>query len=598
MSLYYILDDQSDPHYADCLVELDPTAYIWYRLRQDDHRQNIVFFRMDGGTLHTETFDPESEEFLNQPAGFLFLLRRKPTDEEIFEKLLSAASSSEPATLVFTHEAFCHACRISNAQGQRRLEELLEQPNGHARICVRLPQNAGQLASLVHMPPAGCGILRDAYAPICQAADTNQLPLLEVLTARLGQRLLRYDRSPGEMKNLLMMHAVCNPKIAANTAQLEDQAAYLDLCRKYRIAWLAVEASPNHTAAVSRKRIDELLHSEAFLRKLSQRVAKLRSKYGPDVSMEHILRQERLILDDADQLVCDDSDTLANSIRSLTLPEEFLQHSLSDQMPWSTVMEQIRRNLTIVWNKPRNEFVSEKAAKLCGYAAQAIYEKIWPTLDTTLRLLHFFSKQICLPPDQTGALEKCWIFCENAISLSNSLYGGRSFGLPTGYLEFIDNAKISGDKAQLDQLKFHIHQTIRTLETPSITVTDMVGELEADRQRVMEELRQANRQIEENRRQREAEEQQRREAELLSRYNPTSAAELQPEDDLPDYEYLSSAAVQPETPFRHYDKPSLPGMSNDPTLRDIGSSLWPESAAGEDHSYDENSLNDSEYSWI
>lgn len=613
--LYYILDDKLDPHYADCLVELNPTAYIWYRLRQQDSRQNIVFFSMDDEKLCTDTFDPESEEFLNQPAGFLSLWRRKPTDEELFEKLLSSGSSGARTTLVFTHDAFDHTCRISNAQGQKKLKNLMEQPDGKNRICIRLPFNADPLSKLVHTPPADCDILTAAYAPICQAADTSQLPLLEVLSAQLGHRLLRFDRSPGEMRNLLMMHAIQNPKIAATMTQLEDQAAYLDLCRRYRTPWLAAAASEtDRSVTVSRKRMNTLLDSEDFVRKLCQRVGELRSKYGPDVTMEYILRRERLILDDSGHLVY--NDRLANSIRSLTLPDEFLQHSLSDQIPWSAVMEQIRRNLTVLWNKPRNEYAMRKAEELWGHAREASDRKIWPTLDTVLRLLQFFSNHICLPADQTAVLEKCWPFCEDALKVSNYLYGDRSFGLPSGFDKFINTTLRAGNEAYLDQLKSHLNQIIQTLEKPSITVTDMVGELESDKNRIMADLSASNRQIEQKQARIEAEEQARQEAELLNRYTPGGAAELQPEDFLRGFDafddYHTSAvpaasmetgsisgddAMEPEDPFRFFDAPTLPGMADDPSLQSIGSSLWPEPAVKDNLPCDNNSRKEPDFSW-
>lgn len=248
-------------------------------------------------------------------------------------------------------------------------------------------------------------------------------------------------------------------------------------------------------------------------------------------------------------------------------------------------MEQIRRNLTVLWNKPRNEFAMKKAEELWGHAREASDRKIWPTLDTVLRMLQFFSNHICLPADQTAVLEECWPFCEDALKVSNYLYGDRSFGLPSGFNKFIDVTLRAGNEAYLDQLKSHLNNIMQTLEKPSITVKDMVGELESDKIRIMEDLSASSRQIEQKRKQAEAEEQAYREAELLNRYNPSRAAEMQPEDfllnfdtfDVPRMATVPAAPV--EDPFRLFDAPILPGMADDPALQSIGSSLWPAPAA-------------------
>lgn len=548
--LHFILDTDNDVHYTDTLVTLGPKAYIWYHLRRQNAAQNIVLLDIREDTqLRFDVFDSGSAQFLIPPARSIFPFGRseqqpqtithrdytlqdvKLTEEELLSKLLSAASDQGNTALVLTHEAFERLCRSTNDRGKNQLRRLLSNPSPKCTLFIRLPQSAAQLEQLVNGGSDPCPLLDLAYARIRDAAACTEMPLLDALTVLLGSQLLRFDRSPDEARNLLLMCAASDSQAADTLKQLSDQADYLDLCRQHRTGLFAPSADTDPFTAVSRRKLGALVQNADFRQKLRRKTADLRSRHPHD-TIENAMRQENQLPPLPAYPVYDDN--LSRMAHGLMLPDDYLKDDPAEKAKWAAELEQIKHNLTILWNKPRNTAAIQAATEHCSNARAAILTSTWETLDITLRLLQFFSRQICAPVEQACALQNIQRYCREIVQLCNYLYGKRSFGLPTGFDQIIDKSLIAGNKAILEKLKFHVHSSIQRFEGHGITFSNISEELEGDRTRIVQEIAQANQALLDQREQeqalREEQELERRKHQLTSRYILDSGTELEPED--------------------------------------------------------------------
>ena len=545
--LHFILDNENDLHYTDSRVPLGPKAYIWYWLRRRGIARNVLLVDVqDDGQLSVEVFDSGSARLFDTPKKSVLPFGKKEapvqsiayriysladtvlTEETLLSRLLSAAGAcDDPTALVFSQEAFVRACGQADGKGEKLLRTRLDHPVKQDRLFIRLPRRTDALLQLVCSDCADGSVADCFLAPLRGAATYGKMPLLEALSKQLGSQLLRFDRDADEMLNLLLMQAAANPDAVDTWEQLNDQAEYLALCRCCRAGILA----PSEKNDLSRPELDKLIRDPEFCRKLRRNASALRTQY-PNRSMEEAMRQQNLLpYQSAHPIYHDD---LTRKVLSLRLPEEYLRQNHSQQIQWPAVLAQIRQDLTILWNRPRNDAAVRAAEALCGSAHSAIISKNWDSLDILLLLLQFFSRQVCASREQTDALEEIHRYSREIVQICDYVYGERSFGLPSDFNQFIDASILAGDKAHLESLKAHVHNTIQRFEHPGVTFTNISEELEEDRSRLLQDLMHANQYRQEQQAleqsQREAAERQRREQELASRYNADSCPELEPED--------------------------------------------------------------------
>ena len=529
--LFFVLEAGDDVHYVDSLCALGPSSYIWYRLRSRSGVRRIVFCDIRDEELCFCGLDPESTAIVPKSHRHNWIGKQiKRTQEEMLAELISNVDDDRSA-VVFTHEAFVRSCRIAQGNTADGLRRMVAAHCG--RILIRLPGSVGELARLVSEGAGSCDILQEAYKPLQNAASYDRRPLLDTLTDQLGSRLLRFDLYPGEVQNLLLMHALYDPQAADTPQEVDDQAEYLELCRLYRADLLASDADGSDRA-ISNRELDRRLREPEFREELRSRSAKLRNRY-PNMTTEQAMRQAGLLPPVLPQPVY--KDELSNVLRTLTIPDEFLRSDPDRKVYWAAELEQIKRRLTVIWNKPRNTAAVQAAQELCSNAKSAIEGRVWETLDAVLQLLQFFSNQICAPADQTDRLEDIRKHCRDIVQTSNYLYGSRSFGLPTGFDQLIDANIQAGEQANLEKLKFYVHRSIKRFERPDPVFENIASindEIEAERSRTMLEITESNQLLREQQKveQERQEEQERllRNQELTSRYTISGGSEWNPED--------------------------------------------------------------------
>ena len=542
--LHFILDHEKGLHFTDSLVPLGPKGYIWYWLRRREIARNILLLDIQpNGQLAIETFDSGSSRLFDVPKKSMLSFAKKEelpqtiayrtyplpsttlTPQTLLSKLLTAAETSSGDTaLVFSLDAFLYACHNADSKSEKLLLHRLESPAHRDRLFILLPPQAGRLMELITSPHMDNDLADRALAHLRGAATYGQMPLLESLSKQLGGQLHCLDQGPNEMMNLLLAEAASDPNSADTLEQLTDQAQYLALCHRHHAGILA----PDENADLPHHDLNTLIRKPEFRQKLRRKTAALRTQY-PHSPMEDAMRSQNLLPHSSSHPIYHDD--LSNKILSLQLPDEFIRQS---QVQWPAFLTQIRQQLTIIWNKPRNAAAVRSAMDLCISAHSAVSSKNWDTLDTVLRLLQFFARQICAPGNQADDLESIYRYSQEIIQICNYIYGERSFGLPSDFDQFIHTGILAGDKAHLESLKAHVHNTIQRFEHPGVTFTSISSELEEDRTRLLQQMEQANQFLQEQQKQeqaqREAQERQRREQEISSRYSADVYPELEPED--------------------------------------------------------------------
>lgn len=547
--LHFVLDAENDIHCTDSLVSLTPGAFLWHELNRRDAGQNILLFDIrQSGRICVEVFDSDSRRFLIPPQkSFLSfgkaeeeprviarssysITDAKLTEEDLLAKLLSRANARNAerrTALVFTHTAFERVCRMADNDGVERMIAQLEANSGKCTIYVRLPLRAEELQKLVQQDLSGCPLLQKAYARFGTALDVPQEPLVSALESMLGSQLIRFDRRPREVQNLLLKQALSDPTSADTLEQLKDQAEYLALCRWHCTGLLPAGAGAESFHRVSYKQLWERLQDPQFREQLRSSTAQLRRRYSTG-SLQAALLKENRLPQPPPQPVCDDE--LARTALSLSLPD-----SCTRKAGWDTTLDQIKRDLSTLWNKPRNRVAQEIALTLCREARGAINTANWKTMEEILQLLSFYARQICAAEERSEALSSVWDMGSKLVQQCRYFYGARVFGMPDDLDAVAHMGVDAGDKTTIELLQPVVRSAIRYFDRPNLVIADITRQIIEDRNRVsqaIEQSRQRNELLrqEEEKRQRE-EENRRKVEELTIKYTGGMNNAIEPEDE-------------------------------------------------------------------
>lgn len=535
-SLHFILDDNENFHCTDSLLTLNTDGYIWHELRRADAAQNILLIGTSEAGIRINVFDSASGQFLIPPKRGFFLFARQEvlperigcrshtpadadmTESELLGKLLSAARGADrKTTLVFTHDAFTRLCRAADRDGASQFRNRSDK----CRILIRLPAQPEQLDALLAEDFRDCDLLRKAYDWLDSVRTNAQSELLSAMHDILGSRLLTSDPRQEEMLNLLLKQALADPDTSDTLEALQDQALYLDVCRRHRVGLLRPDNALEQFTPYSRRILEEKLRNSDFRQDLRSRTAAFRAKH-PMLPLRAALEMN---LPDADPPFPVYTDDLALKVMTLSLPRICTRKD-----EWEPVLHRIKRNLTALWNRPRNPGVIDAAKALCIHAQMAIGSRNWITMEEILTLLDFFSTQICAGEDRNEVLKAIRDDGDTIIRLSNYLFRANPFVATDGFTETAQSGIAAADRARLDMLKSHVYSSIRLFDRPNVDDKALTDKILTDRVRIYQEIEKSTDLIAQQDREAEI---KRREAELRNQYSYGSDVSMQPEDISP-----------------------------------------------------------------
>lgn len=475
--LHFILDDEDDIHFTDSLIAMEAKPFVWYELRRQDVARSILLFELGPeGELRIDVFDTESKKFLlhlrrGQPdegrrkaransidCSTFTLAELQLSEENLLSRLLSAASarpSGRRVALVFTAEAFEQVCRRTDRSGSEWLNRLMDSSPGKCILCIRLPLRADRLQSLLLKDFTDCILLTTVYRQLRTVIEGPREALLNALETLSGIHIFRFDRCPNEMRNLLLRQALTDPEPADTLQQLTEQGAYLEQCRRHGTGLPATDSPEKLRIPRSRRSISEMVRKTGFREAL-------RKEYP--AGLQEIPRTQ------APFPAFDDE--LARLVQALELPEE-----CPNKAEWAPIIKEIHRNLTTLWNKPRNPGILQIAAELCRSGRAALGKKNWHSMEEVLVLLDFFAEKVCAPPELDQELTSLWEIGRELIALCDRLYDPPTFGKPDGLLATILMSIEAADKDRLEQMRDGVRMRIAQFdngETPNIDINKMI----------------------------------------------------------------------------------------------------------------------------
>lgn len=485
-NLRFILDPDNDDHYTDSLLKLSCVPYIWYRLRRGGMARRILFVQVQpDNQLAFHVCDDESREHLLSKVrrrGSWFDRPVQPgattdhtvkalnlTEEDLLQRLLG---SDAEAALVFTFDAFARVCRCSSDKGARLLTDLLDGRNNRVPVFIRLPSRAGELEECLHAGTAGCGLLKYACGCLDSISKNEREPLVKALSDLLGSQLLRLDGHPEETYHLLLAQALSCGDCPDSLPELRDQADYLELCRTLRVKLLEPDAESERLTPVTLRELDAMLREPGFRSRLRTQVRELRQAC-PVGSIHSAMAQERHLPKLPPFPAYQDE--LAQVALCLSIPDE-----CKDKAELCSDLDDAKRSLITLWNRPRNPQVVDAAGELCRCIRGAVNHKNWEALKDAVYLLKFCAGQLCAPSERNEALQKIFESGSAIIALSEDLHQRRQFSGPEGLDEFAALGIGQGDRRKLELLRAHVRNHIAFFDRPKMSMADITRKIDED----------------------------------------------------------------------------------------------------------------------
>lgn len=485
-NLRFILDPDNDDHYTDSLIKLSCVPYIWYRLRRGGMARRILFLQIQpDNQLAFHVCDDESREHLlsrirrrsswfDRPVqpdtgGDHTLKALNLEEEDLLNRVLSTDTE---AALVFTFDAFARICRSSVSKGANLLTDVLEGKVNRVPIFIRLPSRADELEKCLCTSFMGCAVLAKACSCLHSVSKNEREPLVKALSDLLGSQLLRLDTHTDETYQLLLHQAVAQDDCPDSLSELQDQADYLELCRMLRIKLLEPVSESERLTPVPLRELDAMLRDPEFRSRLRTQVRDLRSTC-PAGSIYTAMSHERHL----PKLppIPAYHDELAQVALSLSIPDE-----CRDKAELCSDLDDAKRSLVTLWNRPRNSAVIRAADELCRSVRSAVNSKNWDALKDAIFLLKFCAGQLCAPEDRNEALEKIWESGRTVIALSDDLHRRYQFSNPDGLDEFAAMGIDQGDRRKLELLRTHLRNNIAYFDRPKMSMDDITRKIDED----------------------------------------------------------------------------------------------------------------------
>ncbi len=414
--VHFVLDFYNEIHYTDTLLALSVEAYVWYELRKQ-HIDNALFVTENGSELKLGAYDsdsgallkPEKKKFWSKTQSepeqaahhVTFTLPEVGEDaQSLLGWLLDRQESQKNrrVALVFTMDAFLTLYKKAKDKDRQRLVKLCSRPAGRSLLLIRVPMNAREMSKAFLDPQSP---LQQLCPGVCQAAAGPREPLMDALDRQLDRQILHaYRLTQADMLGILMRHALVKGTWSDSMRDLEDQAACL------------YGANLSRNRCATRREVYESVQKEGAQEELRIRAAQLRRDY-PRLSVAEAMLAEAVDMRGPAPLEWDSE--LAKNVRTLTLPEEFLQAYPQYQQEMDTIREDFRT----VWNKPMNRTACQAADGFCTEVRAAAKRRDWDTLADALGMLKFCGSEICADSANDEGIKT---ICEEGRAVINQSY--------------------------------------------------------------------------------------------------------------------------------------------------------------------------------
>ena len=490
--VYFVFDGVNDSHYTDTLLELGPEAYLWHEIRRRQKTDIILFASRQNKEIVVRTFDACSAKFLaprKVMSGVLKWLTAEPEDGE--ENKVVRNSCALPELEQKLRGPFAPWFKKAAGQSDRNIalviswdvfaelnqDGILQELPDNCTLLVRLAMDAEELEKALLTDRT----LAEAFPQIGGCLGGSPEPLLTVLDRQLDGRMIRLDDQESDVRNMLLRQAFTAGELPQPLKDLQDQAAVLHLCRQHRCLHLIdPDFRDVKNEAIALEDIFRRPGASKFRKALERRAAEFRTRY-PESSMSEALQAEGWIGDKPCEAVTY-QDELARDVRDLVLPEDFLERSVQ-----SAALEQIKRDLTTLWNCPCNAYVRDEAKLICARIRRAIMEKDWETLSCGLELLEFCGKHICIGQDQNDNLKNIFTLGREVLELSGFV-GAKKKIASNDYEKYTSMAIDYGDRKNLEALRTCLRDEISVFNKPDISPEEVRAKMERSVERKKEAL--------------------------------------------------------------------------------------------------------------
>lgn len=427
--LHYVLDNKNDDHFTDDLLQLPPEAYLWHELKECHDFDCVVFVEGEKDTLTLEVFDSKSEQLL-RPAKKSFFSISKRNEPDIIRRAsfsptelgqssvqmlnwlleLQKSTKKRKTAVVCSFEALKILYQKSIGLGRDALCNLARGKHSAAIMVVRLDTDAAQLRQ-AFCCETSC--LADIDPSVRAVLDINaQLPLLEVLSEQLQDRLVDLSGGYSEIENMMLHDALTGCPDCMD--RIRDQASYLELCCR---TGLGLGNFPLGDGPIRRDRIYGRLSAGDFRSALRRETESLR-RHDSEISMEELFCREYGVCPDACGTGICVEDDLTKTLKALVLPEAYLTgHPLDAAVP-----QRLLKAASTLWNKAQNEYVYQKMKQFCDNARTASAAGDWDTLSDALVLLKLCAEYICADSDKENQMYEIFVDGETLIKFSSDYY--------------------------------------------------------------------------------------------------------------------------------------------------------------------------------
>lgn len=414
--IHFVFDFYNETHYTDTLLALSPEAYVWYELKKQ-HIDNALFVSDDGSGFRLGAYDSDSAAVLKTEKKKLWGKAQADTEQKVRRVTYTPQELGEDAqsllgwllerqesqknkrtALVFTLDAFTALFQSARDKDRQKLVRLCSRPAGRDLLLIRVPMNAREMGKAFLNPQSP---LQQLCPGIRQAAAGPREPLMDALDRQLDRQIFHaYRLTEGDMRGILLRHALVKGDWTDSVRDLEDQAACL------------YGRSLSRDTCATRREVYEGLQKEGAQEELRSRAAQLRKDY-PRLSVADAMLVEAVDMRGPSPL--EYKTELAKNVRTLILPEEFLLK----YPQWKAEMETIREDFRTVWNKPLNHAACQFAGDFCTEVRSAAKHKDWATLQDALQMLRFCGGELC---GETAHEEGLTAICEEGKTVINMSY--------------------------------------------------------------------------------------------------------------------------------------------------------------------------------
>lgn len=404
--LHYVLDSRDDCHFTDDFLKLSPQSYLWHMLKERHQFDNVVFVDLDSAGPELTVYDSGSEQLLRPVKKGWFSYGKKDREEgpqrierksfrpnqfkqqagTLLQWLLECQkeAKSQRTALVFTADALRSLYADSEKKGRELLGKFVRNGVDSGVLVLRVSKDVPSLRRAF--------LSRDRWLseldPMVYAAlhSHGTRPLFTALQEQLRAQLVDFGSYEPELLNMLWQEAMEKSFGLDSPEELKDQAVFLRLCCA---SGQGVMDGHNPYTPLKRSAIYSKLSRKEFRTALREQTCRLREQSSTMPLEDLFTREYGKIVTEPLQLCCDDE--LTRNVTALTLPEDYLKKNRNQ----ARNLQQLKKAVVTLWNKDRNEAVTQMILTACDAVRQASESGDHDTISDSMTLLNLCARQLC-----------------------------------------------------------------------------------------------------------------------------------------------------------------------------------------------------------